>query len=117
MPIPAPFGLTTVSTSLGENLNTDSTTVSSAEITNTNQPSIQQFLWYVPATTFGTNLTTEFTTVNSSNLITVSSAGASPRYGFTVPSMSLEYQASTFIYTKASPIVINEDPIQIWYIS
>jgi hypothetical protein len=117
MPIPAPFGLTTVSTSLGENLNTGSDTISSAGITNTNQPRIPEFLWYVPATTFGTNLTTEFTTVNSSNLITVSSAGASPRYGFTVPSMSLQYQASTFIYTKASPIVINEDPVQIWYIS
>ncbi len=117
MPIPAPFGLTATSTSLGENLNTDSTTVSDAGITNTNQPTIREFLYYTPGTTFGTNLTTEFTTVNNSNLITISSAGSPPRYSFILPSMSLQYQASTFIYTKASPIVINEDPIQIWYIS
>jgi hypothetical protein len=117
MAIPTPFGLITPSSSLSENVNTDFETASITSIVSGQSPSISEFPWKVPTTEFGTNLTTEFTTVGSNQVVFIPSAGNPPRYGFTVPSMSLQYQASTFIYTKASPIVINEDPVQIWYIS
>jgi hypothetical protein len=120
MPIPAPFGLTTTSISLGSFLNTSSTTVPSAGITNTAQPRISEVLWYTPTTTLGTNITTLFTTVNNGSLITIPSAGTSPRYSFIVPSMSLGSQFSTFIYTSNTTINISAGgasavSTQSWY--
>jgi len=123
MPIPAPFGLTTTSISLGSFLNTSSTTVPSAGITNTAQPRISEVLWYTPTTTLGTNITTLFTTVNNGSLITIPSAGTSPRYAFIVPSLSLGAQLSTFIYTSNTTITISANATpsavstQSWYTS
>ncbi len=120
MPIPAPFGLTTTSISLGSYLNTDSTTVPSAGITNTAQPRISEVLWYTPTTTLGTNITTLFTTVGNGSLITIPSAGTSPTYAFIVPSMNLGSQFSTFIYTSNAEITISAGgasavSTQSWY--
>ena len=117
MAIPAPFGLTTPSSSLGENNVTSFDTASSNQLVNISAPSIPDFIWRVPTTSLGTNLTTEFFTVDSSSIVFLPSAGNAARTGFTTPSMNLQYQASTFIYTKASPIVINEDPVQTWFMS
>lgn len=64
----------------------------------------------------GENLVTEFATVANNEIISIIQP-STLNISFITPSMSLEYQASTFIYTKASPIVINEDPIQTWYMS
>lgn len=117
MAIPAPHGLTTPSSSLGENPVTEFATVGANEIISIIQPSISENIWKVPTTSLAVNLTTEFFTVNSADIVFLSSAGNAAQLGFTVPSMSLQYQASTFIYTKASPIVINEDPVQTWFMS
>jgi hypothetical protein len=117
MALPAPFGLTTPSASLGENPSTEFTTVDDNEIISVTQPTISEYLWRVPTTSLGVNLTTEFFTIGNADLVLLPSAGNAAQSGFTVPSMNLQYQASTFIYTKASPIVINEDPVQTWYMS
>lgn len=117
MAIPAPFGLTVPSSSLGENSNTEFSTVNDNEIINITQPSISENIWRVPTTSLGVNLTTEFFTVDSAGIVFLPSAGNAVQSGFTVPSMSLQYQSSTFIYTKASPIVVNEDPVQTWFMS
>lgn len=69
-----------------------------------------------PGSSLGENFNTDFETASVTSIVSVQRP-STQGYGFTVPSMSLQYQASTFIYTKASPIVINEDPVQIWYIS
>lgn len=117
MAIPAPFGLTATGSTLGENPTTEFSTVSANEIIGVTQPSIPDYKWVILSTSLGLNLTTEFFTVGNADLVLLPSAGNAARIGFTTPSMNLQYQASTFIYTKASPIIINEDPVQIWYMS
>jgi hypothetical protein len=121
MAIPAPFGLTSTSTTLGDNLSTLFTSSSFNEITNITAGSIFEIPWKVATTSLGQNLTTLATTVPPSDISLITSTPKSPSLSFGVPSMSISGQYSTFIYTKDVPITISaaaeQASVQIWYSS
>jgi hypothetical protein len=121
MAIPAPFGLTTSGSSLGDNYGTLFTSSAVNQTTNLTAGSIFEIPWKVPSTSLSQFLDTLSTTVPSSGVSIITTTPQSTSLSFQVPSMSISAQYSTFIYTKDVPITISaaaeQASVQIWYSS
>ena len=119
MAIPAVFGLTVPTSTLGEYDNSNITAATSGYLINTTAGTIRTVLWEVPTSTLTSPIITTISNAPSNDIKTIAS-GTSQNYGAYVPSVGLGALFSTHIYTSNAPITISTSsftPTQTWSMS